>query len=115
MGSVGLAERDEPLGRACGAAVTRVDLLELPERRPARFQRYTRFAAGDVGPDDVGSRRACVSNRYQQASLCHVAIGVDPRGGEQSCVSDTPSGLPLFARSRATLNSSRTPRTGIRL
>ena len=36
MGSVGLAERVERIGRACGVPVTRVDPLELQSRATVR-------------------------------------------------------------------------------
>ena len=49
MGSVGLAERDEPLGRACGAAVTRVDLLELPRKFHELWERKGRKSAEEYG------------------------------------------------------------------
>jgi hypothetical protein len=64
VGSMGLAERNGPVGRACGAAVTRFHLLELRDRTPTAPQSPPGPTRNGVGDALTPDRCRCLSVAY---------------------------------------------------
>ena len=94
MGSVGLAERVGRVGRACGAVVTRVDLLELQRLNAhsvfLRLARYIDQSLSQDGQIIDGLTRAMVG----RAAACLIGLICEHWAVASSLLRDNASAPP---------------------